>query len=79
MTSKVQITQAILDGIVAVQESGVTNMFVWGRVVQLLDEYGFEGAGEWVADHPQEYGRLIMFGADVLADNEETKVQDIGA
>ena len=58
----VRVPLAVLSGISAVRESGLTNMFDCGRVADLSDELGYPRAAEWVRGHRAEYARGVFEG-----------------
>lgn len=67
-TGKVQVTQAVADGLEAVRSSGLTNMFDRQMVIHLLDEWEFEEAAEWVRKNRTKYAELIFHGLEVVED-----------
>jgi hypothetical protein len=58
----IAIPQAVYDGILAVRDSGATNMLDRPRVIQILDQMGLDEAAEWVRNHKSEYSHGIFQG-----------------
>jgi Mg/Co/Ni transporter MgtE len=58
----IQVTSDVLDGLKAVRDSGTTNMFDRPRVIEILEEMGFDQAAVWVNEHKEEYSRGIFQG-----------------
>lgn len=56
--------QSIIDAIMQVRESGVTNMFDHRRVVEEL-RFISDEAAEWVADNEGEYAKGVFKGFEV--------------
>ena len=60
--SKVRVPKAVLDGLEAVRQSGLTNMVDRPVVARLATEFGFERAARWVETHRKEYAQGIFRG-----------------
>ncbi len=58
----ITVPKAVYDGILAVRDSGVTNMLDRPRVIEVLDTMGFEEASAWVASNKSEYSHGIFQG-----------------
>ena len=67
--AKVTVPNEVLKGIIAVRDSGLTNMLDRPVVVQLAAEMGYDGAARWIKAYPREYALGIFHGFD--ADAEE--------
>ena len=64
----ITVPKTVYDGILAVRDSGVTNMLDRPRVIELLDEMGFEEASAWVASNKSEYSHGIFQGFKAVED-----------
>ena len=64
----IQVSQEVFMGITAVRDSGATNMLDYVRVIELLDEMGFEEAAEWVRENKSEYCQGIFAGFQSIED-----------
>ena len=60
--SKVRVPKAVLDGLEAVRQSGLTNMLDRPVVARLAEEFGFEEAARWVETHRKQYAEAIFGG-----------------
>jgi len=69
----IQITKEVFAGLEAVRRSGATNMFDRPRVIELLDEMGFDEAADWVRNHKAEYANGIFQGFEAVDDPEKVK------
>jgi len=69
----IQITKEVFTGLEAVRRSGATNMFDRPRVIELLEEMGFDEGADWVRSHKAEYANGIFQGFEAVGDNEETE------
>ena len=58
----IQVTEDVLEGITAVRDCGATNMLDRPRVIELLDEMGFDQAAVWVSENQDLYSRGIFQG-----------------
>lgn len=66
---RVQITQAVFDGLEFIRNSGVTNMFDRIMVLNLAREWDFVSTADWIESvDTGTYGRLIFLGPDVIGD-----------
>ena len=61
----ISVSQAVLDGITAVRDSGKTNMLSRDVVAQLCAEMGHDEAAEWISDHKREYAEGVFQGFEV--------------
>ena len=66
----IEVPQAVFEGILAVRDSGATNMLDRTRVIELLDQMGFDEASEWVKQNKKLYSHGIFQGFQVT---EEAK------
>lgn len=69
----IQIAKEVFTGLEAVRRSGATNMFDRPRVIELLEEMGFDESADWVRNHRSEYANGIFQGFEAVGDNEETE------
>jgi len=60
--AKVRVPNEVPEGIVAVRDSGLTNMLDRPVVAQLAAEMGFAEAARWVEAHRKEYADGIFRG-----------------
>ena len=60
--SKVKVPQDVLDGLMAVRDSGLTNMFDRPMVARLAARMGFGAAAEWVKTHTKDYAEGVFHG-----------------
>lgn len=65
-THKVRVPPEVLDGILAVRSSGLTNMFDRPVVIRVADEFGFPEAARWIEAHPKEYAKGIFQGFEAV-------------
>jgi hypothetical protein len=56
------IPKGVFEGILAVRDSGGTNMLNRPRVIELLEDMGFDEGAEWVSNHKSEYSLGIFQG-----------------
>jgi len=59
---KVKVPKAVLDGLEAVRQSGLTNMLDRPVVAELADEFGFEEAARWIRTQRRQFARGIFHG-----------------
>ena len=64
----VNVPKAVYDGILAVRDSGATNMLDRPRVIELLDEMGFDESAEWVHNHKSDYSHGVFQGFKATED-----------
>ncbi len=64
MSDKVKIDQVALEQLLEIRDSGATNMFDFNTVQRLAYEQDFYELVNWMEEHKNEYGRLIMYGAE---------------
>lgn len=62
----IQITKIVFTGLEAVRRSGATNMFDRPRVIELLEEMGFDKSADWVRNHKTEYANGIFQGFEAV-------------
>jgi hypothetical protein len=68
--TRVQITQAVFDGLEFIRRSGATNMLDRPMVLRLAREWDFTATADWIARVDMAtYARLIFQGPDVIADD----------
>jgi len=63
--SKVRVPKAVLDGLEAVRQSGLTNMLDRPVVAQLAGEFGFDEAARWTDAHRDLYAKGVFRGFEV--------------
>ena len=61
----IEITADVMEGLEAVRSSGATNMLDRPRVIELLDQMGYDQAAVWVSDHKKAYSEGIFQGFEV--------------
>jgi len=66
--AKVKVPNEVLKGLMAVRESGLTNMFDRPVVIKIAEEMGFEEAADWVMAHRKEYAEGIFRGFEAEED-----------
>ena len=64
MSNKVKIDPVALEQLLEIRDSGETNMFDFNTVQRLAYEQDFYELVSWMEEHKNEYGRLIMYGAE---------------
>ena len=64
MSDKVKIDKVALEQLLEIRDSGATNMFDFNTVQRLAYEQDFYELVNWMEEHKNEYGRLIMYGAE---------------
>lgn len=64
MSNKVKIDQIALEQLLEIRDSGATNMFDFNMVQRLAYEQDFYELVSWMDEHKNEYGKLIMYGAE---------------
>ena len=64
----ISVTRAVLDGIMAVRDSGLTNMLDRPAVVRLAQEMGHPEAATWIETHTREFAEGIIYGFDTQDD-----------
>lgn len=60
--SKVKINTEILEGLEAVRESGLTNMFDRQAAIEIAHDLDYSDTAYWIEDNPKEYHRGIFVG-----------------
>ena len=66
--AKVKVPNEVLKGIMAVRDSGLTNMLDRPVVAQLAEQMGFVEAARWIETHRKEYAEGIFRGFEGEAD-----------
>jgi hypothetical protein len=66
--TKVRVPKAVLDGLEAVRQSGLTNMLDRPVVAELARDVGFDEAARWVEDHRGQYAEAIFHGFETTED-----------
>lgn len=61
----IQVSEDVLEGIRAVHDAGDTNMFDKPRVIEILEEMGFDQAATWVSENGDLYSRGVFQGFEV--------------
>ena len=64
----VNVSQAVLDGIMAVRDSGITNMLDRPAVVRMAIEMGHAETATWIEAHTSEYATGIIYGFNIQED-----------
>lgn len=59
---KVKVPNDVLKGIIAVRDSGMTNMLDRSTVAQLAQGMGFDEAASWITAHRKAYAGGIFRG-----------------
>lgn len=67
--NRIRISQSVFDGLEEIRQSGITNMLDRPEVLNLAREWNLDDAADWIesVDHGT-YGRLIMYGPDVIGE-----------
>lgn len=60
--AKVNVPREVLRGIIAVRDSGITNMFDAPAVERIARQMGYGEAAQWARNHRREYAELMLFG-----------------
>ena len=60
--AKVTVPNEVLRGIIAVRDSGLTNMLDRPVVARLAEEMGFGETAHWVETHPKEWAEGVLCG-----------------
>lgn len=60
--SRVVVPRAVHDGILAVRDSGLTNMLDWPAVIELAAALGHPVAAAWIRANKGAYGRAVFHG-----------------
>lgn len=58
------MTETIKEQILAIRDTGLTNMFDISMVQRLAYERDFYDLVLWLEDHKKEYVRFIMYGEE---------------
>ena len=61
----VPVPAAVYEGLEAVRQSGLSNMFDRPRVIELAEMMGYDETAAWVRDHRSTYARLLFAGVIV--------------
>lgn len=56
------MTDEIKRQILAIRETGLTNMFDTGKVKEIGEKMGFTEMIQYINENPKKYGNFIMFG-----------------
>jgi hypothetical protein len=74
---RVQITQAVYEGLEFIRRSGVTNMLDRPMVLNLAKEWGLNDTADWIESvDTGTYGRLIILGPDVIGEESLDETLD---
>ena len=65
--AKVIVPNEVLKGIIAVRDSGLTNMLDRPTVARLAQEMGFGQTAWWVQAHRKEYAEGVFHGFDTAS------------
>lgn len=57
-----RVPAAVLEGIIAVKDTGALNMFDYFGVIRMADSLGYPQVGIWMAAHKKEYCQGIFNG-----------------
>jgi len=68
--SKVRVSAAVYDGLEAIRQSGVVNMFDRPRVMELAEMWGHDETAAWVRVNRGQYARLLFHGVEVGEEDE---------
>lgn len=63
MSNKVKIDPVALEQLLEIRDSGETNMFDFNTVQRIAYDNGSYELVNWMEEHRNEYGSLIMYGA----------------
>ncbi len=58
----ISVPQAVLDGIMAIRDSGLANMLDRPTVVRLAFEMDHPATATWIDSHPREYAEGVIYG-----------------
>jgi len=58
----IRVSKRILDGLTAVRDSGNINMLDRPKVIQVLEQLGFDEAAHWVEQNKRTYTLGILRG-----------------
>ncbi len=61
----IQVTKDVLEGIKSVGNCGAANMLDRPRVIEVLEEMGYDQAAVWLSENPELYSRGIFQGFEV--------------
>ena len=61
----IKVSQAVLDGIDAVRESGETNMCDYNAVMRLAFDSNYHATVDWMANNKKAYVKGIFAGFEV--------------
>jgi hypothetical protein len=67
----VPVTQAVLDGILEIRDSGRTFMCDWRAVQRIADELGLYDLFLFIEENPREYFRGISVGFEVVKEGTD--------
>jgi hypothetical protein len=74
---RVQISQAVFDGLEFIRRSGATNMFDRPMVLHLAREWDFVETAAWIERvDTGTYGRLILQGPEVITDDRTSQASE---
>ena len=71
MSGKVKIDRTALEQLLAIRDSGETNMFAFNTVQRIAYDNDYFELVNWMEEHRAEYGKLIIYGADETAYADE--------
>lgn len=66
--AEVRVPKAVLDGLEAVRQSGLTNMLDRPVVARLAMEFGFDEAALWIEEHRDLYAQGLFRGFEAVED-----------
>lgn len=64
MANKVKLDPIVKEQLMDIRDSGLTNMFDFKMVQRLAYENDYYELVEWMEEHRDQYGTLIMYGPD---------------
>jgi len=67
----VKVPKKVWDAILAVRDSGKTNMLDWRAVQVYCSENEEHEAVVWIQDHHKEWGEVILIGPEVVEDEKK--------
>jgi len=61
----IKVSEAVYNGLVAVRDSGETNMIDYQTVMELALDYGYTETVDWMEGHKSEYAKGIFEGFEI--------------
>lgn len=66
LDSPVVVPQDVLEGIVTIRDSGLTNMFDYHRVIQIALELELRETVDWLLSNKGQYSKGIFTGFEAI-------------